>query len=616
MKRKLMGLLCICMLLSGCRVRSTPAEQTEPPATEASATQPNELPPLLEQGRVPEGSGNLLQIPNETVAGMEQPEMHLLGNGLLLHEYTDRGLALYRISLETGAQMGSGLFSVGPGTKLVIGSGELGLCDRESGQVCILDEHFRVLRTYAVTAEGDDWYLNPELDTLYIFFSDRGVAARNLETGEVRWLVDNGIRVTGKGSGPGYVIFEYTDREDQKTNTRCLNLSTATLETLPISSWIAEGSRQGEGWLLRSYEADGVYFLIQNESVCSFTWTESPVRLLAPRQHLLMMDSSGRNLTLYDQDGSFLSCCALPQNSMAVVGTDFVWSGYWDGYFFMDFLDGAWQLMFWDVWYDTEGEDLQMLSLEAAQQPQSVVEPQLYEKARQLSQRFGVDIRIAEQCSLDYSHYDTYALTTPYFIRSALELLEESLSQYPEGFFYQLRYGSVKNIRIELVGELTIKDNINTHPPTAAGFVSYQGSYNTIVLDGSFLQSHTIFHELSHIIDRKIEWEALDREDALYSEEAWLALQPEGFRYAMSYAKISQEQYDAVEPDYFLTTYCMTFPTEDRAVLMAAAMAQETWRFEVGSGNRAKLQFYADCIRDCFHTDGWPETAPWEQVLK
>ena len=67
---------------------------------------------------------------------------------------------------------------------------------------------------------------------------------------------------------------------------------------------------------------------------------------------------------------------------------------------------------------------------------------------------------------------------------------------------------------------------------------------------------------------------------------------------------------------YSTFSYALTFPTEDRAVLMAAAMEQNSWDFEAGSGRRAKMQFYADCIRDCFDTTGWPQTTMWEQVLK
>ena len=64
------------------------------------------------------------------------------------------------------------------------------------------------------------------------------------------------------------------------------------------------------------------------------------------------------------------------------------------------------------------------------------------------------------------------------------------------------------------------------------------------------------------------------------------------------------------------TTAATTFPTEDRAELLSAAMLNTYDAFEAGSGRRVKLQFYAACIRDCFNTEGWPETTLWELVLK
>ena len=306
----------------------------------------------------------------------------------------------------------------------------------------------------------------------------------------------------------------------------------------------------------------------------------------------------------------------MPQNSHAVVGADFVWSGYWEGYFFTDFVDSSYRLMFWDVNADCEGENLQMLPLEETQLSQPVVEASLYERAAQLSDRFGVDIRIAEQCSLDYSHYDSYALTDPTFIRSALDILEESLSKYPEGFFLQLPYGSIESIRIELVGGLKLKSNVTTYTDDAGAFAQDRGSYYGIVLNGFLMSEKTLYHEFSHIIDSRLEWDALIRTDALYSGEAWLALQPEGFSYAMSYMHIPEELQSFVDSGYFVYDYALTYPTEDRATLMAAAMENCTWDFEPGSGRRAKMQYYADCIRDCFDTTGWPATTLWEQVLE
>ncbi len=614
MKRELVGLLCVCMLFSGCGNGSSKPLETESPTVESLPTQI--YLPLLEQGIPLEESSNLLYIPNAAVESMTAPEMRLFGNGLLLSECIENTLVLNHISLENGTLVKSASVSAAPGTKLYIGSGEIGICDRELGQISILDEKFRPLRAYDVPGEGDDWYLNSELDTLYIFFSNRGLLARNLVTGEDIWLVDNGFRVTPMGSANGYVIFEYTDRSDQKTYTRCLNLSMATLETLPIDGSVAEAARQGETWLIQSLGGDGHHALIKNDASYFFFWSDSAVRLLSNKQHLLVTDPSGRNLKLFESNGSFLSQCILPVSSHAVVGTDFVWSGYWEGYFFTDFIDSSCRLMFWDVNADCEGENLQMLPLEETQQPQPVVEASLYERAAQLSQRFGVDIRIAEQCSLDYSHYDSYALTDPTFIRSALDILEESLSKYPEGFFLQLPYGSIQSIRIELVGGLMLKSDATTHTDDAGAFAQDRGSYYGIVLNGFLMSEKTVYHEFSHIIDSRLEWDALIRTDALYSEEAWLALQPEGFSYAMSYIHIPEELQSFVDSGYFVCDYALTYPTEDRATLLASAMGNFTWDFEPGSGTRAKLQYYADCIRDCFDTEDWPETTSWEQVLQ
>ena len=218
MKQKLAGLLCLCMLLSGCdsapskplqtesptpespttESPTTQSPTTESPTTEVLPTQPNL--PLLQQGIALEESSNLLYIPNIAVESMNAPEVRLLGNGLLLSECIGEELVLKHISLETGALVKESSVPSSPGTKLIIGSGEIGLCDRESGLISVLDESFRLLRTYEVPQEGDDWYLNSELDTLYVFYFDRGLLARNLQTGEAIWLVDNGFHVAAQGS--------------------------------------------------------------------------------------------------------------------------------------------------------------------------------------------------------------------------------------------------------------------------------------------------------------------------------------------------------------------------------------------------------------------------------
>ena len=608
MKRKLMALLCACILLSGCQSGSNPTVQTVPPTQAATETTVPTV-SLLEQGETLAESPNLMYIPNETIEGMVSPRLRLLGNGLLVSDYANQKIRLNHISLEDGSLIASYALEASVETRIAIGNGEIGLCDRESGVVTILDEGLQTLRTYTVTAGGEDWYLNSELDTLYIFFADRGVMAYELETGAERWLVDNGFQVTATDSGNGYVYFTYTDRADQKTYDRCLDLATATVETVPMEG---RYTRQGEIWLVQKIEEA---VLVLGEDPFAVGWTDSPVRLLSPRRHLLVTDASQRTLMLHDTEGNFLSRCDLPQSSHAMMGEDLVWSGYWEGYFFTDFMGEYSQLMFWDVNAETEGEDLALDPLGMAQPTETLLEPALYERARELSERFGVEIFLGEQCELIYTHYESFALTDPVYVSGALDVLEKALSRYPDGFFQQLCYDTVKTIRIEVVGSLYVREGVTDRRNSAAAFAQNRGSYYSIVLAGFTPREDTIYHEISHIIDKKLAWDAQIRPEALFSEEGWMALQPDGFRFIESYVETPEYVADYLDTGYFIKEYGMTFPTEDRAVLMETAMMLEGRYFEPGSGLRAKLEYYAECIRDCFDTEGWPQVLPWEQVL-
>jgi hypothetical protein len=52
---------------------------------------------------------------------------------------------------------------------------------------------------------------------------------------------------------------------------------------------------------------------------------------------------------------------------------------------------------------------------------------------------------------------------------------------------------------------------------------------------------------------------------------------------------------------------------EDRAALMSVIISDKTVLQE-NPGMAEKMRCYAACIRDCFDTEGWPETTLWEQV--
>ena len=608
MKRFLILLLCLA-LLTGCHAdMQTPSA----PETEPSRSQEQPGVPLLDQGEAAGESGNLLYIPNPHVESMVWPEIRLYGNSLLMYEHTLEGmLQLKRISLEDGSLLAQASFPATPAVTVQIGNGLIGLCDSGNGQVQLLKDSLEPEMTYDIPPEGENWFLNREMETLYLFFPEKGLQCRDLATGQTRWLLDNATFVQPIGADADYVLFSYTDRADQRTYKRCLNLSTATLETLPLDGSVYSGVRRGDTWLLRQDIASGAYVLVDQEEAVTFTRPEGLVELLPGRRQLLITDGSFRELSLYDLDGNFLSRCALPKLEHASVGTDLVWSGYWQGYFFRDTYDNAAHLMFWDTDTAQEGENLPMTPLGAVQAPEPMLDQDLYQRAQALSQRFGLDIRIAEQCALDYTHYQADALTDPYLVRRALDVLELAFASYPEGFFRQLPCGDLLQIRIELVANLRGQDHMDTHPISVGGFAQEASDHYLIVFDGLSLDTQTVYHEVSHVIDKRLEWDAALRPQALFSEETWLSLQPEGFRYAESYIDMPDAIAAYETSGYFVSRYAMTFPTEDRATLMSLIMSDKTVLQE-NPGMAEKMRYYAACIRDCFDTEGWPETTLWE----
>lgn len=619
MKRFLILLLCFA-LLAGCRadpqIPSSP--ETDPmPTTEAAtspeAMLPEEQPgvPLLDQGKASGKTGNLLYIPNPHVESMVCPEIRLYENGLLLYEHAANGLLqIKRISLEDGTLQAEASYPMNAPASVQVGNGLIGVCDSDGRQVLILNESLEMERRYTVPLEGESWYLNQELETVYVFFKE-GLMSYDLEADRAYWLLDNAAFVQPFERGSGYILFSYTDRTDRKTYNRCLNLSTATIETIPVELPISSGVRNAEQWLLRQDIASGTYILVNREKAVSFTWLEGLAELLPGKRQLLLTDGSYRELSLYDLNGNFLSRCSLPEIECASVGADLVWSGYWQGYFFRDTYDNAAHLMFWDTGTPQKGENLSVTPFGAIQAPEPILEKEIHQRITELSQRFGVDIRIADQCALDYSHYQADALTDPYEIRSALNILERAFGSYPEGFIRQLPFGTQQQIRIELVDNLRGKEDMDTHPTSVDGFAQENSDHYLIVFNALSLDAQTVYHELSHVIDKHLLWDATLRPQALFSENTWLSLQPEGFRYAYSYVDMPDAIAAYENSGYFVSSYAMTFPTEDRATLMSQIISDKTLLRE-NPGMAAKMRYYAACIRDCFDTEGWPETTVWE----
>ncbi|WP_458461037.1 hypothetical protein [Paenibacillus sp.] len=625
MKRTLLLLLAISILLLGCHSEPVPSETAvaTPSVTEES-TEPTRAFTLMDF-RQPIGSGNnVWYIPNEAVESPFSPTPYAFGEDLLLDSYLtdydesgetiEQSLELKLISLADGALIAQKTLPIGGAVIVQTYDDRICLSDSSAGMVTILDGGMNQIAQYQVEANiYAQWYVSADMKTLYCFDMSSGLYAIDLHSGARVDLISDAMQLYVCDHSSRYVVFLYTDGRTQLDTNGCLDLETGIVEATPFEGALGSStSRNGDLWVSSNVMDMSSYTIVTSAARRTVFWKEHTISALLPQKHLLAADSHRRNLMLYHPDGTFISHCDLPKDEMSYAGTDLIWSDYWGGYFFLDYNNGEAKLIFWDIGAESSGENLQLRDMQEPSIPDGgVVDATLYDRARELSDRFGVDIRIADQCQLDYGYYTSDMEINPDYIAAALDTLDACLSNYPEGFFSQLRYGNVRSLRIELVDNpMPVDDSL---APSAA-FAQELQDHNLIVMDTYSVLPWNIYHEIAHIFDNRLTFDAGLRPDALFSEGAWLALQPEGFDYAYSYWEMPEYTRQYIDSGYFRDSYACTFPTEDRAELMEAAMCCEPI-FADNEKLREKLAFYSKCIRDCFDTTGWPTVTLWEQAL-
>jgi len=237
----------------------------------------------------------------------------------------------------------------------------------------------------------------------------------------------------------------------------------------------------------------------------------------------------------------------------------------------------------------------------------------LEQEAQILEDKYGVTILVGYQCDKVFSHFTaSYALDYEK-VSSVLDTLDYILGRYPEGFFRQLCTQERSGIRIHLIQDLWA-NNEDLYGDGYGGFSQDLLDHYILVLDVYDTYEELYYHELSHIIDTHIALDAARREDALFSEAGWNALNPDWFPgYADDYLNLPE----LVEDGWFVDAYGAINASEDRAQVMAKAMLPN-YRiyFSNNHGIRAKMEYYSLIIQDAFDTTGWPEELPWEQNFK
>lgn len=630
MKRLTALILTLALLLSSCGSAST---QTGEPldslsnSTIKAETRVCDIPSDLRRSmlhllddKIPvEGTDNLFEVPCPDLAQLKFPTLAAYGEDLLFytHDYDDNGsfMQLCTVNHYTGTSRISEPYQTSGFFQPQILNEHIFLCDPDVGHIRTLTQTLDVEQEFSLDSGSGIWYLSPDQNTLYQLDWDGSISTIDLQAPSKTQVIETLSHHNYYEPDNERVPFSCADTETQRSALGYLDLATGTIEKMPISSSFLDLDVSGKYWFSANYNHTAPVYLSDGTTTKVITSDTKDSFYLVEPGMLLKLNEDHSQLSLYDTVGTLLSTCTLPQTG-SYDTPSLVWSPSYGGYFLLcNDEDGHGTLLFWNTSAKTEGDALSMCSYEEYLNAPAgtLLDSSLYARAKELGDQYGVEICIADQCKTEHSGFTASQVTDPDDISAALDLLEGVLSKYPDGFFQQLCYDSIQQVQLSLMTDLVPGDG-------------YQGSYNgfayrsddeyQIVVDIYSITDSTYYHEFSHIIDSRLDWDSGFRPDALFSEEHWASLSPESFSYTHSYDSARPNIYGNGLDSYFIDDYSCTFPTEDRARIMETAMGEDgAWIFSEHEPLREKLDYYSKCIRDCFDTTGWPETTSWEAYL-
>lgn len=243
-------------------------------------------------------------------------------------------------------------------------------------------------------------------------------------------------------------------------------------------------------------------------------------------------------------------------------------------------------------------------------------------RATKLEDKYNISIYFANEVPTRIDYYDIRQQTNTTQLEYSIETLEKMLSCYPKDFFDQLCYGDQRGIRIYLSSTISGGDGGTLEDPS--GFVCNINDNLVMVLDTCYYWDwdYTFHHEISHMIDRRLDFMSKYRKETLFSEKKWNSYNPKDFKYLESYENYLYNPSYKEYPNYFINAYGTTYATEDRAQLFGSVMedylnnANIDSIFNSGTNYNKKMNYYIECIRDGFDTSKWSKELPWECIDK
>lgn len=603
-------LLCIVfalLMLTGC---SAEVPETNPPETTLAPTEPP-LPWVQELGQPWDREGALVELPLTIPGGMSYASYMVFDGDLLfwsndLHLEDQPRTEICILDLDTGEVLAQADLPFAATMSPQTLGDALYLSDNTTGTIMKLDKQLNQVRKWETDVRDAAMYMDAK-GTVYVSKWDEESYALNLETGEKRPILADNLEISYLVDSNQYLRVEYFHPDSGEVCTVFLDLHTGERYDIPMPGMTGCEFSNGT-WLLHEYEDSYVYTLFPAEGeplMLDFGYNSLE---LMENDLLLKISEGGTQLSIHDLSGKALAQCVITEQDFGYDFFEVIPNETLDGYFILvSNYERGFRLLFWDTDQGLRGEDIPFAPVPEP----SELEAQIQQRVEALESEYGLNILVGEEAGKHFYDFDAEQVTDLGDIVSALDTLEDALEDYPEGFFRQLRYGDVQRTEIHLAGTLTATNSEYTD--TYEAFVQDSYDCHVMVVDINLADESTYYHEFSHIIDSYLEWDAMNRENALFSDETWCGLNPGWFPgYTYDY---SWEQY--VE-DYscFVDSYSTINPTEDRARVLEYAMADYgCWTFEDATVLLKKLDYYCRCIREAFDTSGWPDTVLWEQYL-
>ena len=612
MKRFILVLL-VCLLLCGCT--SSPDGEGNPAATGETATKPTEYSWVDTVGKPWDKEGVLLEIPLTIPNGLHYTSATEFAGDLLLWSVDDHimdnyELELCLVSLHDGSVLAEKEYAFSSYVSPQILGDSIYLADNLEGSILELDKKLDIAQRWSAEPIEASWYIGN--NRLYMYDWSGNVTVRDLSSGEVSPLLEGEpyietFRVSGTMASASYY------RNDTgELAMAVLDMVTGEIHHPHFSGIFDTAQWLDDVWLCGFYQDVDDYFYEYYLSVdgAQPEWIipQGGTLELLDGEHLLCINESIM-LHLYDLDGNALAQCCLSDHGYTLSCSCLIWSEEYQGYFCpVDGYEAGLRLLFWDVSLGDSGEDLQYRAVPLP----SEEEQMLMDRAQQISEKYGVNILVSDECETEFYDFTASLAEDHDQIMVALDVLDNALSVYPEGFFHQLRYDSVQCIEIHLIQDLMPVDT----EQYGASYVAFtQNDWDTylMVVDINCASEATYYHEFSHIIDSYLAFEAMGRENALFSEEAWAAMNPSWFA---GYTNDYSWEWEPEDDTSFVDSYSTISSTEDRArVLEYAMMDYGEYTFEDADILMNKLDYYCRCIRDAFDTTHWPDQVIWEQYL-